>query len=122
VLLAATVVAFHNFSVAVARVAAASEAFSGGVGSFALAFSLEVGEGVVMSPHESSVAFAFPLSFSFAFGALVELEIVPELSYRASGETAPGALCTSELKVDVLGGFCLGKLLQARNLGDFFVS
>ena len=52
----------------------------------------------------------------------MELEVLPELSYRASGESAPGALCTSELEVDVLGGFCLGKLLQARNLGDFFVS
>ena len=105
--LAATCVALHYFSVAVARVAAASKAFAGGVGAFAFAFSFEVGKGVVMSPHESSVAFAFPLSFSFAFGALMELEVLPELSYRASGESAPGALCTSELEVDVLGGFCL---------------
>jgi hypothetical protein len=122
VLLAAAVVTFHDFSVAVARVAAASKTFPGGVGSFALAFSLEIGKGVVLSPHESSVASAFPLSFSFAFGALVELEVLPKLSYRAPCEAAPSAPCTSELEVDVLGGFGLGKMLQARNLGDFLVS
>jgi hypothetical protein len=68
------------------------------------------------------VASALPLSFSFAFGAFVELEVFPKLPHRAPGEAAPGAPCAPELKVDVLGGVGLRKMLQARNFGEFLVS
>jgi hypothetical protein len=65
----------------------------------------------------SSLSFSF--SFSFAFGAFVELEVFPKLPHWAPGKTAPGAPCTSELEVDVLGGVSLGKMLQAGNFGEF---
>jgi hypothetical protein len=122
VLLAATVVALHDVSVAIARVAAAPEAFAGGVGSFALALPFEVGEGIILSPHEPSVASSLSFSLSFAFGALVLLEEPPELPHRAPSESAPGAFSAPELQIDVFGGVSLRKVLQARNVGNLFVS
>jgi hypothetical protein len=52
----------------------------------------------------------------------VELEVPSELPHWSAGESAPGAAGTSELEVDVLGGFFLSHVLQARDFWNLFVA
>jgi hypothetical protein len=78
---------------------------------FALALALEVGQGVISSPHEST-AFAFAFAFSFSFLEVV-VHVPPELADGLVGETSPRPSCLI-LHVNVLGSFCLGHVGDSR--------
>ena len=74
--------------------------------SFAL--TLEVGQSVIVSPHETTVlAFAF----AFPFASLeVVVHVSPELADGFACEASPRPPCFTVLHVNVFGCFRLGHL------------
>ena len=111
--LAVATVAAREVAIAVAGVLPATKTLSGGVGSIAFAFPFQVGQGIVLCPHEASGMVSFPFASSFTFSLLVGFEVAPEPSDRAAGKTAPSPSCTTILHVDVFGGLFLTHLVDA---------
>ena len=114
VFLAVADATLQGYSSSVLGVRASAEPFTAGATVFALALALEVGQGVISSPHEST-AFAFALAFAFSFSFLeVVVHVPPELADGLVCETSPRPSGFTILHVNVLGSFCLGHVGNSR--------
>ncbi len=94
--------ALHDTAGSVLGVLAAAETFSAGAASASFTSFIEVGQGVVTCPHEST-----RLPFVLSIHLLDAMDVPPELADGFACEASPRPRCFAALHVDVFPGFCL---------------
>ena len=104
-------VAFHDFTIAVLRVLAASESLATRVAPSSFSFVGEEGLDIVLRVHEglatlTRLALSFAVSFTFTLHE-VTLDHLPEAANWSASKPAPIPLRLAMLEEELLGRLCL---------------